>query len=146
MTARDLIQQRTTKLNGDTVWRYSALVKAALEGHTIVLDGIHRLHSSTISALQRIVSDRELQLYCGKRLIAQEKYDSLLKCGVTTEELEAGRVFAIHPAFRIIALGEPPSKDATNWVTPEMLSLFLFHEIRNLTRNEEEHIIKEMVS
>ena len=31
MTARDLLQQRTTLANGDTVWRYSPLVTAALE-------------------------------------------------------------------------------------------------------------------
>lgn len=42
MTARDLLQQRTTLANGDTVWRYSPLVLAAMEGKMAVLDGIHR--------------------------------------------------------------------------------------------------------
>lgn len=147
MTARDLIQQRTTKLNGDTVWRDSALVKAASDGHTIVLDGVHRLHNSTISVLHRLIHDREVQLYCGKRLIAQEKYDELLNSGVTVEALEENRVYPIHPAFRIVALAEPPSQDGTNnWLTPEMLSLFMFHEVRNLSKNEEEFIITKLVS
>lgn len=146
MTARDLIQQRTTKLNGDTVWRDSALVKAALDGHTIVLDGIHRLHSSTIAVLHRLIHDREIQLYCGKRLIAQEKYDGFLEDGVTVDELETNRVFPIHPAFRIVALAEPPTHDGTNnWLSPEMLSLFMFHEVRNLSKNEEEFIITQLV-
>ena len=44
MTSRDLLQQRTTMANGDTVWRYSPLVTAALEGKMAVLDGVHRIH------------------------------------------------------------------------------------------------------
>ena len=30
MTARDLLQQRTTLANGDTIWRFSPLVEAAI--------------------------------------------------------------------------------------------------------------------
>lgn len=53
MTSRDLIQQRTTLSNGDTVWRYSPLVEAALRGKLAVLDGINRIHHSTLSILHR---------------------------------------------------------------------------------------------
>lgn len=147
MTARDLIQQRTTKLNGDTVWRDSPLIKAAINGHAIVLDGVHRLHHSTIAVLHRLVHEREIQLYCGKRLIAQEKYEALLDNGITKEELDEHRIHPIHPAFRIIALAEPPSfEGGSNWLSPEMLSLFMYHEVRNLSRKEEEFIITKLVS
>lgn len=53
MTSRDLIQQRTTLLNGDTVWKNSVLVTAALEGKLAVLDGIHRVHPSTLAVIYR---------------------------------------------------------------------------------------------
>lgn len=53
MTARDLIQQRTTLENGDTIWKLSPLVLAALEGKIAVLDGLHRIHPSTLSVLHR---------------------------------------------------------------------------------------------
>ena len=53
MTSRDLIQQRTTLENGDTVWRNSPLVSAALEGKLAVLDGLHRVHPSTLAVLHR---------------------------------------------------------------------------------------------
>lgn len=46
MTDRDLIQKRTTKLNGDTVWQDSSLLQAALRGHVIALDSIHWLPHS----------------------------------------------------------------------------------------------------
>lgn len=53
MTARDLIQQRTTLENGDTVWKNSPLVMAVLEGKIALLDGLHRVHPSTLSVLHR---------------------------------------------------------------------------------------------
>lgn len=53
MSARDLIQQRTTTLSGDTIWQDSPLIRAAKNGHIGVLDGLHRVHNSTISFLHR---------------------------------------------------------------------------------------------
>lgn len=53
MTARDFVQQRTTTASGDTVWRDSALIRAAKNGSMAVLDGMHRIHNSSISVLHR---------------------------------------------------------------------------------------------
>lgn len=53
MTSRDLIQQRATLDNGDTVWRFSPLINAAIDGKIAVLDGIHRIHPSTFTVLHR---------------------------------------------------------------------------------------------
>lgn len=55
MTARDLLQQRYTLPNGDTAWRSSPLVTAALEGKLVLLDGIHRVSAGTLAVLQRFV-------------------------------------------------------------------------------------------
>lgn len=55
MTARDLLQQRYTLPNGDTAWRSSPLVNAALEGKLVLLDGIHRVNAGTLAVLQRSV-------------------------------------------------------------------------------------------
>lgn len=55
MTARDLLQQRTTKSDGDTVWRNSPLVNAALEGKLALLDGLDAVHSSTLAVIFRYV-------------------------------------------------------------------------------------------
>ncbi|KAG8302131.1 von Willebrand factor A domain-containing protein 8 [Homalodisca vitripennis] len=65
MTSRDLIQQRATLATGDTVWRDAPLVCAALEGKLAVLDGLHRLHPSTLAVLQRSVHVwRDAPLVC----------------------------------------------------------------------------------
>ncbi|KAF0027017.1 hypothetical protein F2P81_021754 [Scophthalmus maximus] len=53
MTARDLLQQRCTLPNGDTAWRPSPLVTAAIEGKLLLLDGIHRVNLGTLAVLSR---------------------------------------------------------------------------------------------
>lgn len=53
MTARDLLQQRTTLANGDTVWRPSSLLNAVTEGKIAVMDGLHRLNTGTLFTVQK---------------------------------------------------------------------------------------------
>lgn len=53
MTSRELLQQRTTEENGDTSWRISPLVEAALKGRLAVLDGVHRVDTGTLAVLKR---------------------------------------------------------------------------------------------
>ncbi|KAK4829383.1 hypothetical protein QYF61_003723 [Mycteria americana] len=77
MTARDLLQQRYTLPNGDTAWRPSPLVTAALEGKLVILDGIHRINPGTLAVLQRLIHDRELTLYDGTRLLREDRYQNL---------------------------------------------------------------------
>lgn len=55
MTSRDLCQQRVTLPNGDTSWRLTPLVEAALKGRLALLDGINRLDMGTLAVLQRLV-------------------------------------------------------------------------------------------
>ncbi|KAL0271601.1 UNVERIFIED_CONTAM: hypothetical protein PYX00_008644 [Menopon gallinae] len=52
----------------------------------------------------------------------------------------------IHPSFRIVALAEPAKQGASrgNWLTAEMISLFLFHEMRPLSSAEENKIILKL--
>nr|CAI5818605.1 unnamed protein product [Callosobruchus analis] len=148
MTSRDLLQQRTTLDNGDTVWQFSSLVIAALEGKIAVLDGINRIHPSTLTVLHRLVHNRELQLYDGTRLISSDRYKLLQEhYNLTKKQLDESGVFEIHPDFRIIAIGEPPNLQSStgSWISPEVLSLFVFHEMRTLSKPEEMHIISSKV-
>ncbi|XP_069677328.1 von Willebrand factor A domain-containing protein 8 isoform X2 [Periplaneta americana] len=147
MTSRDLIQQRTTLPNGDTIWQNSPLVTAALEGKMAVLDGIHRIHPSTLAVIHRLVHDRELQLHDGRRLVRHDRFDEYKnRHNLSEEELSKSGVLRIHPAFRIVALAEPPAQGTMTgqWLSAEVLSLFLFHEMRPLALHEEVHIVKSL--
>ncbi|KAK0046521.1 E3 ubiquitin-protein ligase RNF14 [Biomphalaria pfeifferi] len=148
MTSRDLLQQRATLPNGDTVWRPTPLVTAALEGSLAVLDGVHRVNAGSFSVLHRLVHERELQLFDGTRLVSQEKYNEIkTETGFTDKDMENRNIFPIHPSFRIIALSEPPVVGSTKqqWLSPEMLTTFLYHSMRPLSRTEEMEVIARLV-
>eukprot|EP00092_Neocalanus_flemingeri_P037789 GFUD01041137.1.p1 GENE.GFUD01041137.1~~GFUD01041137.1.p1 ORF type:complete len:1900 (+),score=456.60 GFUD01041137.1:60-5702(+) len=147
MTARDLLQQRTTTETGDTVWRLSPLVEAAIEGKLAVLDGLHRVHRGTLAVLQRLVHDRELQLYDGSRLIGSDKFELIKEeNGFSDQEMIERGIRVIHPAFRLFALAEPPSVGTAKgqWLSPEILSMFSFHEMRSLSQKEEGEVLTQM--
>ncbi|CAD5122119.1 DgyrCDS10568 [Dimorphilus gyrociliatus] len=147
MSARDLLQQRTTTQSGDTIWQPSALVTAAREGSLVVLDGVHRANAGTFAVLQRLIHDRELSLFDGTKLMGHDRYNELKsKHSLTDEELANRNVFPIHPSFRIVALSEPPSSaNQQNWLTSEMLTMFLYHTMDGLTKFDEQHIINKLV-
>ncbi|XP_034521129.1 von Willebrand factor A domain-containing protein 8 isoform X2 [Ailuropoda melanoleuca] len=148
MTARDLLQQRYTLPNGDTAWRSSPLVNAALEGKLALLDGIHRVNAGTLAVLQRLIHDRELSLYDGSRLLREDRYKRLKEeLQVSDAQLRKRSIFPVHPSFRIIALAEPPVIGSTTqqWLGPEFLTMFFFHYMKPLVRSEEIQVIKEMV-
>ncbi|KAB0341501.1 hypothetical protein FD754_018427, partial [Muntiacus muntjak] len=148
MTARDLLQQRYTLPNGDTAWRSSPLVNAALEGKLVLLDGIHRVNAGTLAVLQRLIHDRELSLYDGSRLLREDRYMRLKEeLQMSDEQLQQRSIFPVHPSFRIIALAEPPVIGSTTqqWLGPEFLTMFFFHYMKPLVKSEEIQVIKEMV-
>uniref|UniRef100_A0A8B9F8J0 von Willebrand factor A domain-containing protein 8 n=1 Tax=Amazona collaria TaxID=241587 RepID=A0A8B9F8J0_9PSIT len=138
MTARDLLQQRYTLPNGDTAWRPSPLVTAALEGKLVILDGIHRINPGTLAVLQRLIHDRELTLYDGTRLLREDRYQNLKEeLQISEEKLQERSIFPIHPSFRIVVLAEPPviGSSTQQWLGPEFLTLFLFHNVRSLSKS-----------
>ncbi|XP_053732319.1 von Willebrand factor A domain-containing protein 8 [Synchiropus splendidus] len=152
MTARDLLQQRYTLPNGDTAWRPSPLVTAALEGKLLLLDGIHRVNLGTLAVLSRLLHDRELDLYDGTRLLRWDRYQTLKEhLQYTDEQLKERSIFPIHPSFRVLALAEPPVVGASTagsnskgqqWLGPELLTMFLYHTVHPLSRTEEITLIQ----
>ncbi|XP_060665010.1 von Willebrand factor A domain-containing protein 8 [Drosophila nasuta] len=143
MTSRDLIQQRITNAEGDTIWQDSPLVRAAKTGSVVILNGLHRLHKSTSAVLQRIIHEREVQLCDGTTLLRSDRYKALLSQGLSEDELTKLGIFPIRESFRIIALAEPPKIGGikASWLTPELLSMFLYQELRSLQQSEENELL-----
>lgn len=149
MSSRDLLQRRTTTSTGDTVWENSMLVEAALHGRLAVLDGVETLSFGTLSTLQRLVKEREVQLPDGKRLVNPKRFASLMqKHNWTQEQLvkEKGMI-PIHPSFRIVCLARAGSGavgdgPAGAWLTPEVLTMFHFVVVGALPSVEEQSVLK----
>ncbi|XP_071340245.1 von Willebrand factor A domain-containing protein 8 [Trachinotus anak] len=153
MTARDLLQQRYTLPNGDTAWRPSPLVTAAIEGKLLLLDGIHRVNLGTLAVLSRLLHDRELDLYDGTRLLRWDRYQAIKEqLQFSDEQLQEKSIFPIHPSFRVLALAEPPVVGASSnsssssrgqqWLGPELLTMFLYHTVSPLVKAEEMGLIQ----
>ena len=64
MTSRDLLQRRTTGSEKETLWQPTPLAIAVRTGRLAILDGINRLPPGTISALLRLIEDREVRAMC----------------------------------------------------------------------------------
>lgn len=97
----------------------------------------------------RLVHDRELQLYDGSRLLRADRYDALRdNSGLSEEDMLARGLHRIHPSFRIVALAEPPVIGAAQgqWLTPEALTLFLYHNMRRLSSQETSDLVQRLVS
>ena len=75
MTGRDLLMRRTTDpVTGETVWEESPLLVAARTGQICILDGIEKLNSDTLGTLQGLLTDREVALPDGEKLVAIEHH------------------------------------------------------------------------
>lgn len=94
-----------------------------------------------------MVHNRELQLHDGKRIVDAATYDLLKdRFNLNEKQLTNSGIFKIHPDFRIIAIGEPSTIQTGNWLSAEVLSLFVFHEVTPLSKEEEMHIITSKVN
>ncbi len=134
-----------------------------------ILDGIHRIHRGTLAVLHRLVHDKELQLYDGTRLLGRERYEAVKErdelsdaqmeeAGIYSQSNYTSRfltgdffptsgILPIAPGFRIAALAEPPVVGGSakeQWLTTEILSMFLFHVMRPLSEIEERRVLAEL--
>lgn len=144
MTARDLLQQRGMLPNGDTVWKTTPLVNAALQGSLAVLDGVHRADPSTIGVLQRLSQDREVTLHDGTVLLAASRYDAVQEMqGWSDAQMADAQLLRIHPSFRMVAMGEE-TVEGKKWFSEEIASMYDIHMVEPLSRAEEGGILRSV--
>ena len=141
MGARDLTMRRVTDARGNTEWRRSPLIEAALDGGLAVLDGAHRLAPGVLrSTLGRLLSDREIQLPDGTRLVSPAAYAALREM-YEDAALAAKGVLRAHPAFRVVCAGEPPSAH-NPWISAELAGLMHYHALAPLSSAEQTSLVR----
>ena len=129
MTARDLLQRRSTDEFGATTWIPTPLTVAMQEGRLAVLDGVHRLPVGTISTLLRLLDEREITLFDGTSFVCPARYAEMQeRLGYTDAELAARGIYRVHPSFCVLALANPPTKQEP-WLNNEVLHLFHFFTV-----------------
>ena len=123
MSARDLLERRTTNENGDTIWEKSPLIDAALNGRLAVLDGIEHLGSGTLASLQSLIHDRTITLPDGTSLIGENLFNELQKReNLSEKQLNELGTFKIPSSFRILSIaGTMPTGNGPHWLTEEVL-------------------------
>ncbi|KAI9345549.1 AAA domain-containing protein [Obelidium mucronatum] len=142
MSARDLLQRRSTNIKGDTIWENSALVKAAIDGSVAILDQIEAASEGVIASIQSLICEREIPLPDGTLLVNSQRYRHM-KRYLSDSEMKSRQIIQIHDAFRIVALARPASQSSAKgkWLTPELLNLFSFVPMRSLTFEEEQEVV-----
>ena len=86
-------------IDGIVTYEDSALVQAAANGHTLVIDEADKAPTHVTAILKSLLADGEMLLADGRRLVM----------GITKQkkEMEKG-VIAVHPDFRVIVLANRP--------------------------------------
>ena len=65
------VQRRSTDTKGNTVWLPTPLTDAMENGRLCILDGLDRLAVGVIAVLARLLSDREIELFDGRRFMSR---------------------------------------------------------------------------
>lgn len=140
VTSRDLLQRRDTAPNGDTIWINSPIVDAAISGSAIILDGLDQLKPGCFSILQRLLEDKELDLPDGTRLVAPKRW-KVLQERSTPERIEKFKMRPVDPRFRMIAIGQSPTKKK-RWLLPSLASLFRVHVVDPMDKEAIAHMLQ----
>jgi len=131
--------RRTTDSKGNTTFVEQPLVRAAKLGGFVILDGVDRLPSSTLAILSPLITDRELSLSDGSRLMRSDRYQSLV-ASLGQDEVTRRNIFEVKPTFRIIGLALPPNLKL-GWLSEETCSFFVLHTMPTLENVQKVDII-----
>ncbi|KAK0223975.1 AAA domain-containing protein [Armillaria fumosa] len=109
---RELVMRRKIQSGGATTWEPSPIIEAAWKGRMVHLSGLDVL-GSTAGSLSRLLQDREIELWEGKRIVTE----------ASQEEIDSGELIVPKSPFRIISTASKsiPLKD---WLTEEHANMF----------------------
>ncbi|KAH8982346.1 AAA domain-containing protein [Lactarius hatsudake] len=105
---RELLMRRVVGEGGATSWEPSALVQGAWAGRLVHFSGFDVL-GPTAGAIARLLQDREVELWEGKRIVASPGDD----LGLTNSP----DISVAHPSFRVVSTASraAPLRD---WLSP----------------------------
>ncbi|KAF4613211.1 hypothetical protein D9613_011059 [Agrocybe pediades] len=126
---RELVMRRRIEDGGATVWEPSPLVEGAWSGRLLHLSGLDVI-GSTAGSLSRLVQDREMELWEGKRLVTEASED----------EIKSGELSIAHPSFRVISTASK-SLLLKDWLSDEHANMFFAIPSQPMDVTEESSIL-----
>lgn len=124
----------------EVVWFDQAVVRAALGGRVLVLEGLEKAERNVLPVLNNLLENREMQLEDGRFLVAPQRYDRLVKEGKNAGQLNLVRV---HEHFRVVALGVPSPPFPGNPLDPPLRSRF---QARHIARAPADLLLQRLRS
>ncbi|PPR05936.1 hypothetical protein CVT24_006658 [Panaeolus cyanescens] len=109
---RELVMRRRIEDGGATVWEPSPVIEGVWAGRLVHLSGLDVI-GSTAGSLSRLVQDREIELWEGKRIVGE----------ASTEEIQSGELSVAHPSFRVISTASK-SLLLKDWLSDEHANMF----------------------
>jgi len=120
----DLRQRKEIIDNGkSTFYADSCIVKAAIHGRVLILDGIEKAERNVLPTLNNLLENREMPLDDGRCLLSPQKYDALVK-EIGLEEMNRRRLERVSENFQIVALGLPVPPYVGHALDPPLRSRF----------------------
>lgn len=115
---------------GTTSWEPAPLVAAAWTGKLVHLEGVDAI-GSTVGVLGRLLGEREVELWEGKRMTGGDKL---------TDEERSGVLSQAAPSFRVISSSSKSAPPST-WLTEELSAMFVALPTLAMSSEEESAIL-----
>lgn len=101
------LKQRREFVGKSVVYKNEAVVRACLNGSTLVLDGLERAEPNMLPLLNSLLEQREMNLDDGSLIVSASRFQQLLKSGNTEQQLSRNGIIRCDPKFKVIALSLP---------------------------------------
>lgn len=116
--------------NNSAIYEDLLVVKAAIEGHILIIEGIEKCERNVLPILNNLLENREMLLEDGRFLVHHDRYDKLLQGNKENDLiLKKLNLIRAHPNFRVIALGLPVPQFPGNPMDPPLRSRFQCRDI-----------------
>ncbi|CAH7688707.1 AAA domain-containing protein [Phakopsora pachyrhizi] len=136
LSGRELLMRRlVNEKDGSTEWTASRLVEAALGGSLVQLNGIDTI-GSTIGSIGRLLDEGEVELWNGRRIVAQKISEA--------NDPEFELLSETHPSFRLIAtVTRSMPNRLKDWLSnDEVLNITVGIPTIPLGQSEEEELMR----
>eukprot|EP00935_MAST-01C_sp_MAST-1C-sp1_P002044 g2044.t1 len=121
-TGSDLKQRREIRL-GSALYEDQCVVRAAIHGRVLLLDGIEKAERNVLPIINNLMENREMALSDGCFLVNPTRYDELLETN-TKESLDAQKLIRVSDDFRVVALSLPVPQYVGYPLDPPLRSRF----------------------